>query len=255
MSSSATLVYFIIGTPGSGRRALVLDLIENGLTPAESALVLISSMEKADVAEEKLAVRPLTEVRRWERTAPEILPECGVPPSTHVFLFADSREDTLTQIESLKPWMEQRGAELARIFCVVNCQFAEKHATLLPWFDACIHFADVVFLTQRAGVENKWLSGFIRRYEELFYPCHFLQMGKGGIANPAVVLEPQPRRVTQYFEEVDEYEGIEIGTEDDDEADEDAVDEDAIQPEIYFERNRAGRRVKEVVDPRSYFEP
>lgn len=244
MHTSAASVYFIIGTPGSGRRALVWDLIENGFSATEPALVLVAEGEAPHDVEAKLAARPHTEIRRWARTDPAILPVDGVTPGTNVFLFADSRADTITQLESLKPWMAERGAELARIICVVNCQFAEKHPILLPWFDACIHFADVVVLTQRTGVENKWLSGFIRRYEELFYPCHFLQLGKSGVPNPALVLEPAPRRVTQYFEPEEDFADLEIETDDED----DEGDEDAIQPESYFERNRANRRVRELPD-------
>ncbi len=250
MNSSAASVYFIIGTPGSGRRALVLDLIENGFSATEPALLLIAEGETPHEAETKLAARAHTEVRRWTRTDPAILPVDGVTPGTNVFLFADSRADTITQLESLKPWMEERGAELARIFCVVNCQFAEKHPVLVPWFDACIHFADVVVLTNRTGVENKWLSGFIRRYEELFYPCHFIQLSKKGVPNPALLLEPEPRRVTQYFEPEEDFAGLEIETDDED----DQGDEDTPQPESYFERNRANRRVRELPDVAKYLD-
>ena len=249
MKTSAASVYFVLGTPGSGRRALVLDLVENGLAPDERALVLVAAGEPPEAAEDKLAARAGTEVRRWQPGS-DLLPEAELPAGTQVFLLADSRADFITQIEALKPWLAQRGAELARVFCVVNCQFAEKHAILAPWFDACIHFADVVLLTKREGVENKWLSGFIRRYEEQFFPCHFIQMKKTGLANPALVLDPQPRRVSQYFEDDAPLVDIEIETDDDEEEDE---DEDAVKPELYFERNRSGRRVKELPDPRPLY--
>ena len=43
-------------------------------------------------------------------------------------------------------------AELARVLCVVNCQLAADHPPLLAWFEACVHFSDVVFFTNSAGV-------------------------------------------------------------------------------------------------------
>lgn len=249
MKTTNVSVYFVLGTPGSGRRAIVHDLIENGLEPTERALVLIAGGEPRDAIEERLAARAATEVRRWQ-PAGDGLPGDELPAGTQVFLLADSQGDFVTQIESLKPWLVQRDAELARVLCVVDCQFAEKHATLAPWFDACIHFSDVVLLTKREGVENKWLSGFIRRYEDQFFPCHFIQVKKTGLANPALVLDPQPRRVSQYFDETEELPDIEIETDDEEPEDE---DEDATPGEIYFERNRSGRRVKELPDARAFF--
>ncbi|MBA3848622.1 MAG: hypothetical protein C0502_01335 [Opitutus sp.] len=251
MNPSAASVYFILGTPGAGRRALVLDLMENGLGPDETALVLIASGEPADPSDAKLASLPRTEVRRW-RPGPGIsLPEGELGSPTRVFLLADSQADAITQTESLKPWLAHHGAALARIFTVVDCGFAEKHPALAPWFDACIHFSDVVFLTRREGVQNKWLSGFVRRYEEQFFPCHFIPMKKGGLPNPALVLEPQPRRVSQYFDAQEEIpEDLVIET--DGEEPEDG-DEDAPPVEVYFERNRSGRRVRELPDVRACY--
>ncbi|MBA4136525.1 MAG: hypothetical protein C0518_04330 [Opitutus sp.] len=253
MNSSAASVYFVLGTPGSGRRAILHDLIENGLKPEDRVLVLLASSEAVDPADEKLATRANTEVRRWTATGAELLTDEQLPVDGHVFLVADSHADIVTQIESLKPWLVRHDAELARVITVVNCQFVEKNPPALAWFDACIHFSDVVFLTKREGVENKWLSSFIRRYEDQFYPCHFIQLKKGGIANPALVLEPQPRRVSQYFED-EEPLPADLVIETDDEEDEDEPDEDATPLEPYFERNRNGRRVKELPDIRKLYE-
>lgn len=250
--SSPALVYFLLGTPGSGRRALVLDLIENGLAPTERTVVLVAASEAADSAEDKLAALPHVEVRRWKPAADaSLLPAADLAGAAHVFLLADSHADAVTQLESLKPWLAAHGAELARIFTVVNCQFAEKHPITTAWFDACIHFSDVVFLTKREGVENKWLSTFIRRYEDQAYPCYFIHVKKGGLPNPALVLEPQPRRVAQYFDPFEEI-PADLVIETDDEEPEDE-DDDTPPPEPFFERNRSGRRVKEIPDIRPLF--
>lgn len=251
MSQPAALVYFILGTPGSGRRALLADLIENGLSADERALVLVAASEATDPADEKLAALGHVEVRRWESTAEALLPAAPLGTAANIFLLADSRADAVSQIEALKPWLAAHGAELARVFTVVNCQFAEKHTIAAAWFDACIHFSDVVFLTKREGVENKWLSTFVRRYEDQAYPCYFIHVKKGGLPNPALVLEPQPRRVAQYFDPFEEI-PADLVIETDDEEPEDADDE-TPPPEPYFERNRSGRRVKEIPDIRPLF--
>ena len=247
MSSSAAF-YFILGTPGSGRRGLVLDLIENGFAADEPALVLLAAGEPADPADEKLAARANVEVRRWSWNGTE-LPDQELPTRGAVFFLAESRGDPMSQLEALKPWLARHHAELARIFTVVDCQLAEKQPPLAAWFDACVYFSDVVFLAKREGVANKWLSAFIRRYEDQAYPAHFVHVKKGGLPNPAIVLDPTPRRVAQYFDEVEDLSGIEIETDDEEEIDEDS---DLPKPEPYFERNRSGRRVKELPDIRNY---
>ncbi|MDI1337473.1 MAG: hypothetical protein PSU94_14920 [Lacunisphaera sp.] len=250
-------VYFILGTPGSGRRAIVRDLIENGLAAEGKALVLLAGTEAADPADAKLAAQTNTEVRRWQWTKPA-LPPVDLPAGATVFLIADAHADPLDQLEALKPWLEEHGAELARIFCVMDCTLAEKHPVLRQWFDAIIHFADVVFLTRREGLANKWLSDFIKHYTGQRFPCHFVPVKtKGDLATPLVWLDPTPRRVSQYFE--DDYvdlSDVVIETGDDEaeagEAVEPGEEDGIIPPEPYFVRLSSGRRAKEVPDHRDF---
>jgi len=249
MASGSSSVYFVIGSPGSGRRAIMRDLIENGLAPEEKALVLLAESEAADPADAKLAALVNAEVRRWTWTEPALPPVEGLDGAT-VFFIADSLVSPMDQLEALKPWLEEHGATLARIFCVVDCQLAEKQPVLRQWFDACIHFADVVFLTRREGLANKWLSDFIGHFKDQHFPCHFVQVKtKGDLTTPLVWLDPTVRRVSQYFDEGETYE-IE-GLETDDE-EEDEEDTGLLPPEPYFVRLSSGRRAKEVPDVRDY---
>jgi len=241
-------VYFIIGTPGSGRRAIVRDLADNGFTAEEKVVVLLTESEAADVQDDKLAALANVEVRRWTWEAPEI-PIMELPAEATVFMLADPLASPIDQLEALKPWLESQGRELARIFCVVDCQLAEKNPVLRQWFDACIHFADVVFLTRREGLANKWLSDFIKHFKDQRFPCHFVQVRtKGELPTPLVWLDPTARRVTQYFDEGESYviEGLETDDEDDDE------DTGLLPPEPYFTRLTSGRREKEVPDVRDF---
>jgi hypothetical protein len=256
MSASNPSVYFILGTPGSGRRGIVRDLIENGL-PDDRALVLVADSEPEDPADAKLAALPNVEVRSWQWSEPA-LPAMNLPEGATIFLLADSQASPVDQIEALKPWLISHGLELARIFTVVDCQLAEKQPVLRQWFDACIHFSDVVFLTHREGLANKWLSDFIKRYTDEYIPSHFVQVkAKGNLATPLVWLDPVARRLSQYFEEdyVD-LSDIVIETGDDEAEEGEKVEpgeEDGIiPPEPYFVRQRSGRREKEVPDIREY---
>jgi hypothetical protein len=252
MSDSTPTVYFVIGTPGSSRRALVRDLAENGLAE-EKVVVLLAEGELPSPADARLAKLAHVEVRRWAWTG-SAFPEQELPAGATVFLLADPWTDIMDQLEALKPWLQAQGRELARILCCVDCQLAEKNAVLFQWYDAVIRFSDVVFLANREGVANKWLSDFIARYKDEAYPCEFIYMKKGDLPNPALVLDPTPRRLTQYFEE--EYVDlgdIEIETDDEEEAPEDEEDDDGL-PEVepYFLRQRSGRREKELPDVRDF---
>jgi hypothetical protein len=249
MSSSKSLVYFVIGSPGSGRRAVVRDLVQNGLGEAERALVLISAAEKPAPADELLGKLKNASVLRWQWTPPG-LPAVDAAGFSTIFLVADGLTSPIDQLEALKPWLLAQGAEIARVLCVVDCQLAEKQPSLRLWFDACIHFADVVFLAKREGVANKWLSDFIAHYKDQCFPCHFIHVKKGDFPNPALLLDATPRRVSQYFDEgetVYKIEGLET---DDDEGDED--DTGFLPEEPYFVRQRSGRREREVPDLKHY---
>jgi hypothetical protein len=251
--ASSNPVYFVIGTPGSGRRAIVRDLIENGLDGADRVLVLLAAGEAAAPADARLVGLKNTTLERWEWKVGGF-PAIDLPAGATVFLLAESRVNPIDQLEALKPWLAQQGAGLARVFCVVDCQLAEQQPALKQWFAACIHFADVVLLTNRAGVANKWLSDFIKQFKDECFPCHFIQVkAKGDLANPALLLDPTPRRVSQYFDEgetIGEIEGLET---DDEEDDDDATG--LLPEESYFTRDRSGRRAKELPDVTHYLPP
>ena len=252
MSASTPNVYFVLGTPGSGRRALVRDLAENGLAD-EKVVVLLAESEAPSPVDDRLAKLANVEVQRWTWAAPEF-PRMKLPAEGTVFLIADAREDMIDQLEAVKPWLQQHGREMARLFCCVDCQLAEKHAVLSQWYDAVIRFADVVFLANREGVANKWLSDFIARYKDEAFPTLFIQVKKGDLPNPALVLDPTPRRLTQYFEE--EYvdlTDIVIETDDEEDAPKDEDEDDGLpEQELYFVRQRSGRRDKELPDVREF---
>lgn len=234
------LVYLVLGTTGSGRRAIVHELIATGLAEGDRAAVLLSGTESSDAAEAKLP-----NVARWFWTEDNSIQATLPEGATHVFFISEARRNPVDQIEALKPWLAENGAELGRVFCVVDCKVAEANPALLPWFDACVHFSDVVLLNRREDVANKWLSDFQKRYADQFFPCLFEMVKKDRVKNPLVVLDPTARRISQYFDE--EQEWIVEGEDDEDEAEEGEVEMTRAE-DPYMERRAGGRRVKEIPD-------
>jgi hypothetical protein len=244
MSPQKPLVYLVLGAAGSGRREVLIDLIQDGLVEGDRPAVLISEAEIADAADARLP-----QVERWhwgDGSIDGVLPE----GATHIFFLSDGRLSPVDQAEVFKPWVDAQGGEVARVFCVVDCRLAEHNPSLLAWYEACIHFSDVVLLNRREGVQNKWLSDFLGHFKKQFYPCLFEYVKEGRVKNPALILVPEARRMTHVFDEEQDWvfknsEGVEI-----DEQDEEEEGELEATPEQdpYFERRTGGRRVKELPD-------
>lgn len=253
------LVYVILGASGSGRREVLADLIGDGLDPDESAVVLLAEGEAADPRDAKLG----RVVRwRWLGEGGISVPEDALAGATHVFFMTDGRANPVDQIEAFKPWLDASGGELARIITVVNCQLAEKHRALVPWFEACIHFSDAVLLARREGVANKWISDFQAIFKKKFYPCLFEFVKDGRVKNPPLLLEPQARRMSHLFDEpewlvdgVDAEEPVEMGEGDEDEGvvlEEEVEVTQAVDP--YLERRAGGRRAIELPEVAKFLE-
>jgi len=241
------LVYLILGAAGSGRRDVIADLCEGGFDAADALAVMLPAGEAEDPADAKLPA-----VSRWTWSDGFIL---GTLPEGKdiVFFVTDGARNPVDQIEVFKAWVEAQGGELARVICVVNAQLAEKHPPLLAWFEACIHFSDAVLFNRREGVANKWMSDFLEHFKKQYYPCVFEVVKAGHVKNPALVLEPQARRMSHVFdEEVDlvftNSEGEEI--DEDEDTGEEGDEEIEAKPEEdpYFERRNGGRRVRELPD-------
>jgi hypothetical protein len=243
-SSEKPLVYLILGASGSGRREVIADLLAGGLDEADRPAVLLADDEPAAEIDAKLP-----RLARWS-WQDGVIAATLPPEASHVFFVTSGRRNPVDQVEVFKPWVEAQGGELGRVICIVSCQFAEKNPSLLPWFEACVHFADVVLLNRREGVENKWLSGFQARFKGQFFPCLFEFVKDGRVKNPALVLEPQARRMTHVFDEEPNLVFTDSSGEEIDEQEESDDDEIEAKPEEdpYFERRNGGRRVKEIPD-------
>jgi hypothetical protein len=266
--ASAPQVYLVLGAPGSGRREIVADLLESGFAAEEAArgIVLLAEGEATEPAvDARLGAR----LQRWAWRAPQPGPaalgalEATVPAGApFVFLLLDGRANPVDQLEAAKPWILALGAQLARVITVVHCDLLSRHAALQSWHDACIHFSDVILLSRREGVANKWMSDLRARIADECHPGH-LELVKGGrVKNPALVLNPQALRLSQYFDASEwdgiDTSGIEFG--EDEEGEKTRTLDGAEAGEAFdlptedpwFVRKPGGQRMKPLPDIRQY---
>jgi hypothetical protein len=249
-SGDKPLIYLVLGALGSGRREVLVDLIEAGLAPDDRAAVMLAADEPPNEFEAKLPA-----VTRWTWREGAIEGELPAD-ATHVFFVTSGSASQIDQIEAFKAWLGTLGQELARALCVVNCQLAEKHSPLLAWYEACVHFSDVVLLNHREGVDNKWLTGFLTHFKKQYYPCVFEMVKGGRVKNPALILEPQARRMTHVFDEEQDWvitnaEG-EVVDEEDETTDDEELQAKPEEDPYFARRNEGGRRLKELPDIRKF---
>lgn len=249
--SSKPLVYLILGATGSGRRQLLADLIQDGLAPEDRGAVMVSESEPPDAAfDEKLP-----RLTRW-RWQDDRIDGAWAEEATHVFFVADGSRDPVDQVEAFKPWLAIGGGELARVLCIVDAQRAERHPALLAWYEACVHFADIVLLNKREGVANKWMSDFTNHFKKQFVPSLFELVKDGRVKNPALVLQPEARRLSHYLDEEQDWvftnaDGDEID-EQEETGDENEEIEAKPEEDPYLVRDAAGRRAKRLPDVTKY---
>src|SRR5262245_19039966 len=163
---SSPLVYLMLGAADSGRREVLADLIAGGLAPETRPLVLSTAGEAVVPAKGRALFEAIPNLlfAPWSRREDGGI-EADIPEgATHIIFLTDGRANPVDQVEAFHAWLPTAGLELARIITVVNCQLVHARKELLRWYDACVHFSDVVLLNQREGVPNKWLSEFSARF-------------------------------------------------------------------------------------------
>lgn len=245
-------VYLVLGATGAGRREVLADLLSDGFGPESKVVTYLPS-----TALEGPLDAHLGQVVRWSWTTEHTI-KAEVPPEADVLFFVtDGHANPVDQVEALLEWFRRNDCQVARVLTVVHCQLLEKNPALVAWYDACIHFSDVVLLNRREDVPNKWVSDFIARYDNQFFPCLFELVKSGRVKNPALILEPDARRISQVFDE--DYQQLDLagvviedeaGGEEESSFEED--EEELPQPDPYLVRRPGGRRVKEIPEIEPY---
>jgi len=239
MSDSAPLVYLIYGIPGSGRRDVLFDLIDGGLEGKEQVLYFRPEGEAASPFDEQLEALDTVSIVDWNLSDAKVTHgQIDAAPDKIIFL-APGTSDPADAAEAIKTWSDHNDCQIARIITVVHCAFLSENSAAQAWFDACIHFSDIVLLNRREGVNNKWVKAFEVGYHKQFSPARFLMVKKGRVANPLEVLDPTARRMSLYFDELIPIE--------DDEFEDDEQPQDT-KPDKYIERLESGHRAYRVPD-------
>lgn len=246
MSETKPLVYLVLGAVDSGRRGIVKDLIAGGLDASVNSVIFGSADEATE-----------SEVS-WTWGDDDTLQADWPAEATAGFFLADGRSDPVDLIEAFKPWAHRVGVEVARVICVVHCRLLKEHPPTMHWYDACIHFSDIVLLNRREGLENKWTSDYQARFAKLFLPCLVEVVKKGRVKNPALVLDRLTRRLSHWFD-TDEDEDWKSYVTDPDtiimDEDEDATgdeEESDAEEDEYLARHPGGGRKKVLPDIRDY---
>jgi len=237
--SEEPLVYLIYGSPGSERRSILFDLIEGGVSKEDKVLYFQPTGEAPSPFDDRIDSLENVSTVPWQ------LDRCTVKHGRisaapdKIFFLAPGTADPADVAEALQGWISHNRCALARIITVIDCSFLKSCEKARGWYDACIHFSDIVLLSRREGVENRWLRDFEIQHRKKCYPCHLELTKKGKAANPVAVLEPEARRISLYFDQLIPIE--------EDSLDEEERPED-IRPDRYIERNEAGQRIQGIPD-------
>lgn len=224
---SKPIVYLVLGSRGSGRRSVLMDLLEFGTDESEKSLVALSP-EEPNTSEFDVRKREVGTVQY--KTVDRAL-NFEVPEETNViFVLADGAANPAESVYAFFLWFKEADYELGRILTVLDCDLMSEEEELHSWFDCCIHFSDIVLLSKRERVSNKWIAELKEEYnKKRCFPCLFEFVKKGRLANPALALSPESRRISMVFEEpedvVEEYYVF-----NDDE--EDIIEEEEVEPSI-----------------------
>ncbi|MCH8474409.1 MAG: hypothetical protein LAT55_04180 [Opitutales bacterium] len=251
-----THLYILLGTLDSTRDGIVRDLLP---TLSEDDNQTINIYRAESETDQTLTLESIPEkdfpavfpgTWQWKDDQIHLSP---APEKGPVLLLGSSLEDPRDLLEKLPTLLDAQGLSLGRILTSVNCQLLHANESLRPWFEACIHFSDYVFLANRNGVPDKWVREYQKHFEKECYPCHFELLRKTGVKNPALVLHPEARRLSHFFDvspdeirqNLDDlpddlpeivYEG------EDQEDPEDEEEAEEFAEDLYLRRNLSGRR-------------
>ncbi|MGB0258076.1 MAG: hypothetical protein ACPGES_05435 [Coraliomargarita sp.] len=234
--SDSPLVYVVFGITGSDRRAVIFDLIEGGVEKDSQVLYFRPEGEAESEFDTKLTERENVSVVAWKLNKCKVAHGAITAAPEKIIFMAPGNSDPSDVVEAIKQWTDHNNCPIARLITVVHCSFLKANEKAQAWYDACIHFSDVVLLSQRQDVDNKWIKAFEERYTKQYFPCRFMLVKKGRIANPPEVLDPEARRYSLYFDEL-------IPIEEDEFEDERPEDQD---PDKYMERLESGQRAHPI---------
>ncbi len=241
---NCTSVYLVLGALGAGRRSAVVDLLEGGLFSGTSVSIYCPEHEKSfPTLDEDVQID--LNLHSWKWQEGQIIASEPVEGATAIFFILSGTESPVDALEKMPEWLKKNELMLTRIITVLDCKQAQNQADWKPWYEACIHFSDVVLLRHEQGhVAHSWLEPFLEHYSKSYYPCLWLRIKQEGLENPALVLDSSVRRMSHAFDEPldsSHFEGEEGNNVEEDRS---AESED-LEP--YFVRLPNGQRAKPLM--------
>lgn len=230
--NDSPLVYVVFGISGSGRRAITFDLIQGGLDKDSKVLYFRPEDEATSPDDAFFEEAGNVTVTKWQLEGARAVHEKIEASPDTVFFLAPGNSDPADVAEAVQSWSARNHCTIARLLTVVDCGFLKQKPEARAWFDACIHFSDIVLLNRREAADNKWIRQFEEEYTKSHCPSRFLPIKKNRATNPAEVLFPEARRTSLYFDELIPIE--------EDEFEEDAPED--LKPDRYIERLESGQR-------------
>ena len=233
--SESPKVYLILGTNDSGRRAILADLIDN--LESGSSILYFKHMDVFE-SDWDTSLENYSKVTTviWSLENTKIKHDSiSVSPSS-IFFIAPASIDLADTVEGLKGWLSKNDCQLTRIITVINCKNLSENDSKNYWYEAAIHFSDIVLLNRREGVSEKWIKAMVTEKKKQFHPTRFELVKKNRVHNPSDILDSQTYRTSLYFDDLIPIEEDEF---------EDLLPEDRkIDP--YIERLESGKRSKPV---------
>ena len=236
--SESPKVYLLLGPKGSGRRKIFLDLIQELLESSSILWFRHCSDSEASYASINARIEGLSSLEcvQWTLENSKIKHSSIKANPDYIFFMAPADVDLAETIEGLKGWLNKNDCTLTRIITVIHSEMACHNAIALKWFEASMHFSDIVLLNKRELVEGKWVQDFISNYKKRYFPTRFEYVKKDQVSNPMDILDHQVYRNSLYFDELMPIEEDEI---------EELQSEDTKE-DPYIERLESGKRVKPI---------
>lgn len=239
-------VYYILGIMNSGRRQVVADLIEHGLSAGTKVGIYVHDKEVSCTAAEAAFNAnenvSLFQWRIYENKWVAALPSEDIEV---IFIMGSGIDSPIDALELFPDWLKAHHLNLSRIITVIDADKTSQYPLVQNWYEACLYFSDAVLFTHRHGAcPPGWVETYIEAHRKACYPCVFMQVKKKQVDNPALVLDTTVRRLSQVFDSPEDFDGdwgnFTI------EGDIDDIDE-GIPIDPYFERLPNGQRAKPVL--------
>ena len=228
-------VYLILGPNGSGRRALLADFIDS-LELESSVLYFKHRDEIINDYDSFLESLDKVSTALWTVEGSKIKHESISASPSSIFFIAPASINLADVMEGLKGWLSKNNCQLTRIITVIDCKSLNENNSQDSWYEAAVHFSDMVLLNRRENVREKWIKDLVTKKKKQFHPTRFELVKKNRVNNPIDVLDSQTYRTSLYFDDLVNIEEDEF---------EDLLPEDRkIDP--YIKRLESGKRSKPV---------